>query len=121
MKKGRGIQSSYTLQVSPASSKIVIEGSCAPTLAQYINHSCNPNCFLQTFWFRKHLIAGAITSREIEAGEFLSVKYNRSNSTSDWFDICCCGAPNCPDRMRYLSGVASGSLGVAVTVYYHDK
>jgi len=64
-----------------------IDGSTLDNLARYINHSCDPNCFVEkttrTLWI--------VALRPIKAGEELSYNYGYDAKKYP----CTCGAPNC--------------------------
>ena len=69
-----------------------IDGNTLQNPARYINHSCEPNCVLQTtgraIW--------AVALRDIPAGEELTHRYNYEYDPARYTDFpCCCGAKNC--------------------------
>jgi SET domain-containing protein len=64
----------------------------------FINHSCSPNCRMQTY--------AVIAKRQIAAGEELTIDYREIRFTVGREEFTCyCGAPNCGDVIRI--GVAS--------------
>jgi SET domain-containing protein len=66
-----------------------IDGSVGGNATQYVNHSCEPNCFLQLI--RGHLVFFAL--RDIEAGEEIVCDYGDSYHSDD--TRCSCRAPSC--------------------------
>ena len=76
-----------------------IDGSRGGNGTQYINHRCEPNCFMRVT--RGHIIIYAL--RDIEAGEELTLDYGETYH--DDSKLCRCGAPGChvtlnPPRRR---------------------
>ena len=60
----------------------------------YINHSCEPNCYVRTV----NEQAGIYAMKSIEAGQELFVHYSISNY-QDWVFECKCGSPCCLGRV----------------------
>ena len=76
-----------------------VDGSRGGNGTQYINHRCEPNCFMRVT--RGHIIIYAL--RDIEAGEELTLDYGETYH--DDSKLCRCGSPNChvtlnPPRKR---------------------
>jgi len=62
--------------------------NCGNSSADYFNHSCNPNCGLDS-------PISLVAMRDIEVGEEACFDYAMSDSSDyDEFE-CHCGAPNC--------------------------
>ncbi|KDN39839.1 SET domain-containing protein [Tilletiaria anomala UBC 951] len=62
--------------------------------ARFINHSCNPNCYVSKWHVGKHMRMGIFAKRPIIAGEELSFNYNVDRYGND-AQPCYCGEPNC--------------------------
>jgi SET domain-containing protein len=56
---------------------------------QYVNHCCEPNCFMRVT--RGHIIIYAL--RDIEPGEELTLDYGETYHPDS--KLCRCGAPSC--------------------------
>lgn len=81
-------------------SRTVIDGGVGGNEAQFINHSCEPNCAAVTV--KKHVYIEAL--RDIAPGEELLYDYNLTRdgieSTADEQRYAChCGAPTCRGTM----------------------
>lgn len=81
-------------------SKTVIDASTGGNEAQYINHSCEPNCVAVTD--KKRIFIEA--TRNIEPGEELLYDYNLTREGDDdpgreQRYACHCGAPTCRGTM----------------------
>ena len=69
-----------------------IDGNTLQNTARYINHSCEPNCVLQTTGRAIWVVA----LRDIEAGEELTHRYNYEYDPARYTEFpCYCGAHNC--------------------------
>jgi uncharacterized protein len=69
-----------------------IDGNTLKNIARYINHSCEPNCVLQT----TGLAIWVVALRDIQAGEELTHRYNYEYDAERYRDFpCFCGATNC--------------------------
>ena len=77
------------LRVSGLDDRWSIDGSVGGNGTHYINHSCRPNSFMQTFG--KHLLVLAL--RDIRPGEEITVDYVSSLHSDR--KRCTCNAPNC--------------------------
>ncbi|CAD6979448.1 hypothetical protein A4X06_0g2348 [Tilletia controversa] len=62
--------------------------------ARFLNHSCNPNCYVEKWQVGKHMRMGIFARRDIRAGEELTFNYNVDRYGNDAQD-CFCGEPNC--------------------------
>ncbi len=81
-------------------SRTVIDAGVGGNEAQFINHSCEPNCAAVTE--KKHVYIEAL--RDIGRGEELFYDYNLTRQDGDSPDIeqryaCHCGAPTCRGTM----------------------
>lgn len=61
---------------------------------RFVNHSCNPNCYVAKWHVGKHMRMGIFAKRPITAGEELTFNYNVDRYGSDP-QTCYCGEPNC--------------------------
>ncbi|WFD36224.1 [histone H3]-lysine(4) N-trimethyltransferase [Malassezia cuniculi] len=62
--------------------------------SRFINHSCNPNCYVSKWHVGKQVRMGIFTKRTIVAGEELTFNYNVDRYGNDPQE-CHCGEPNC--------------------------
>jgi SET domain-containing protein len=81
-------------------SKTVIDAGVGGNEAQFINHSCEPNCAAVTV--KKHIYIESL--RDIEPGEELLYDYNLTRNGDDSAEMeqryaCHCGAPTCRGTM----------------------
>lgn len=81
-------------------SRTVIDAGVGGNEAQFINHSCEPNCAAVTE--KKHVFIEAL--RDIAPGEELSYDYNLTRYDDNADDpaqryACHCGAPRCRGTM----------------------
>ncbi|CED85387.1 histone-lysine n-methyltransferase [Phaffia rhodozyma] len=63
-------------------------------IGRFINHSCNPNCFVAKWVVGKHMRMGIFAKRDILAGEELTFNYNVDRYGHD-AQPCYCNEPNC--------------------------
>ena len=82
------------LRISGLDSRWSIDGSVGGNGTHYVNHSCRPNAFMQTFG--KHLLVLAL--RDIRPGEEITVDYEYTLHSDR--KRCTCGAPNCRGRIN---------------------
>ena len=69
-----------------------LDGATLQNTARYINHSCHPNCELQTTSRAIWLVA----VRDIREGEELTHRYDYAYDPEGYKDFpCFCGAKNC--------------------------
>ncbi|EPQ30936.1 uncharacterized protein PFL1_01834 [Pseudozyma flocculosa PF-1] len=61
---------------------------------RFINHSCNPNCFVAKWQVGKHMRMGIFAKRDIARGEELTFDYNVDRYGND-AQTCYCGEANC--------------------------
>lgn len=73
-----------------------IDGSVGGSGAQYINHSCEPNCY--AWIYREHILY--MSSRDIRKGEELTIDYHFDKDVERV--PCSCGAKNCRGTINLL-------------------
>jgi SET domain-containing protein len=71
-----------------------IDGSSGGNGTQFINHSCEPNCYSKVV--HNHILFFAL--RDIEPGEELLLDYGESYHSNR--KRCLCGAPSCRGRIN---------------------
>jgi len=71
-----------------------IDGGCGGNGTQFINHSCEPNCYSKVI--HGHILFFAL--RDIEPGEELLLDYGESYHSNR--KRCLCGAPSCRGRIN---------------------
>ncbi|KAH3685260.1 hypothetical protein WICPIJ_003734 [Wickerhamomyces pijperi] len=71
-----------------------IDATKKGSLGRFVNHSCDPNCYVEKWVVGEKLKMGIFSKRKILAGEELSFNYNvdRYGANSQ---PCYCGAKNC--------------------------
>lgn len=62
--------------------------------SRFINHSCQPNCYVSKWHVGQHVRMGIFAKRTILAGEELTFNYNVDRYGNDP-QPCYCGEPNC--------------------------
>jgi len=62
---------------------------------RYINHSCDPNCYVYSANRQRFVLA----RHDVAAGEEILVDYSLNAVDGDVWD-CCCGAPCCRGRHK---------------------
>jgi SET domain-containing protein len=73
-----------------------IDGNVGGSGAQYINHSCDPNCYA---WIHKgHILY--MSAREIRKGEELTIDYHFEKDVEKV--ACSCGSKNCRGTINLL-------------------
>ena len=63
-------------------------------IARFVNHSCNPNCYVSKWHVGKYMRMGIFAKRDIDLGEELTFNYNVDRYGND-AQACYCGEPNC--------------------------
>ncbi|UZJ53052.1 hypothetical protein CBS101457_002372 [Exobasidium rhododendri] len=63
-------------------------------IARFVNHSCNPNCYVSKWHVGKFMRMGIFAKRDIQRGEELTFNYNVDRYGND-AQACFCGEPNC--------------------------
>ncbi|CAD5214716.1 unnamed protein product [Bursaphelenchus okinawaensis] len=78
----------------------VIDATMKGSLARYVNHSCDPNCFTKRMKFNDEEKIVIVSNRPIKAGEELSYDYMFELEDDQTKVPCLCGAPNCKKWMN---------------------
>ena len=94
----RRLKGKKRIHICGLNSYWAIDGSRAGNGTQYINHSCNPNCYVRTI--HDHILFFAL--RDIEPGEEILLDYEQSYHSDR--KQCSCGAPNCRGRINKIAG-----------------
>ncbi|PWN26184.1 hypothetical protein BDZ90DRAFT_267210 [Jaminaea rosea] len=82
-------------------------------IARFINHSCNPNCFVAKWHVGKHMRMGIFSQRDIVKGEELTFNYNVDRYGNE-AQPCYCGEPNCVGQ---LGGKTQTDIGGMSNLY----
>lgn len=90
----RRLQGLQRIQICAIDTYWAIDGSVGGNGTQFINHSCQPNCFVRIA--NGHILFFA--KRDIEPGEEIVLDYEASWHADDYG--CRCGAPNCRGTMN---------------------
>jgi uncharacterized protein len=90
----RRIKGKRRLHISGLDSYWAIDASKLGNGTQYINHSCEPNCYVKII--HGHILFFAL--RDIEPGEEILLDYEDSYHSDD--QKCTCGAPTCRKRIN---------------------
>ncbi|GAA6090666.1 histone-lysine N-methyltransferase SETDB1-A isoform X1 [Tachysurus ichikawai] len=82
----------------------LIDAKQEGNLARYINHSCNPNLFVQNVFVDTHDLrfpwVAFFTSKRIRAGTELTWDYSYEvGSVEGKVLLCCCGSSECTGRL----------------------
>src|ERR1700752_2089028 len=77
------------LRICEVNSRWSLDGSRGGNGTHYINHSCNPNAFMQIL--HGHILFRAL--RDIEAGEEITIDYEQTLHSDA--KRCICGARSC--------------------------
>lgn len=67
-------------------------------IARFINHSCNPNCYVAKWHVGKRMRMGIFSQRDIFKGEELTFNYNVDRYGNE-AQPCHCGEPNCVGQL----------------------
>ena len=78
-----------TLRICEVNSRWSLDGSRGGNGTHYINHSCNPNAFMQILY--DHILFIAL--RDIDAGEEITIDYETTLHPDD--KRCICGTTTC--------------------------
>jgi hypothetical protein len=80
----------YFLSLGP---DIIIDSSVQGNIARFINHSCNPNCRLDTWNVGGVPRIGIFTQKQIPQGTELTIEYQYAAEGIQ--QVCCCGESEC--------------------------
>ena len=89
----RRVQGKKIIRICGLDYRWAIDGAVGGNGTQYINHSCQPNCFTRTLHGR--IIFFAL--RDLAAGEEITCDYGDSYHENT--RRCGCGAPNCRGKI----------------------
>lgn len=92
------------LRICAINNRWSLDGSRGGNGTHYINHSCEPNAFMQILY--GHILFIAL--RDIEPGEEITIDYE--NTLHSDTKRCICGAPTCR-RTINKSGALNSSRG----------
>lgn len=73
---------------------LLIDATRRGNLARFINHSCEPNCYVQEWTVREQPRMAIFALREIKPGEEITFNYNFQRFGEEHVE-CHCGAPSC--------------------------
>ncbi len=99
----RRLKAKRRIHISSINPYWAIDGSRGGNGTEYINHSCEPNCYVKII--HGHFLFFAL--RDIEPGEEILVDYGESYHSDR--KRCSCGAPSCRGRINSNS-IRQGSL-----------
>lgn len=80
---------------------------------RFLNHSCNPNCYIAKWVVGRQLRMGIFTKRSVKGGEELTFNYNVDRYGHEAQE-CHCGEPNC---VGYLGGKTQTDVGAMDELY----
>jgi len=86
---------------------VYLDGAQGGTVANYVNHSCSPNCELYQYVCQNTFILGLVTAKPVKAMEFLSFNYG---GDFQYIETCLCGSSKCRDKDRYAQWLSSAPL-----------
>lgn len=89
----RRIQGKKIIRICGINYRWAIDGEVGGNGTQYINHSCQPNCYTRTLY--GHLLFFAL--RDIAPGEEITADYG--DSYHEQTIRCGCGAANCRGKI----------------------
>lgn len=89
----RRVKNQKVIRICGIDENWAIDGNVGGNATQYINHSCDPNCYTRTT--HGHILFMAL--RDIAPGEELTVDYGESYH--EGAEICGCGAKNCRGKI----------------------
>ncbi|MGH9935459.1 MAG: SET domain-containing protein [Blastocatellia bacterium] len=90
----RRVKNRRRIYISAIDSYWAIDGSRGGNGTQFMNHSCEPNCYLKVV--HGHILFFAL--RDIEPGEEILLDYGESYHSDR--KRCSCGAPSCRGRIN---------------------
>lgn len=86
-------------------------------IARFINHSCNPNCYVAKWQVGKHMRMGIFAQRDVQQGEELTFNYNVDRYGNE-AQPCYCGEPNCVGQ---LGGKTQTDIGGMSNLYIEGQ
>ncbi|KAJ9098539.1 hypothetical protein QFC19_006307 [Naganishia cerealis] len=105
-----GIQHFYFMMLQKGE---YIDATRKGGIARFLNHSCNPNCYVAKWVVGQHMRMGIFTKREIRKGEELTFNYNVDRYGYD-AQICHCGELNC---LGTIGGKTQTDIGAMDDLY----
>lgn len=90
----RRLKNKRRIYISGIDSYWAIDGSRGGNGTQFINHSCEPNCYCKVI--HGHILFFAL--RDVEPGEEITLDYGESYHSDR--KRCSCGAPSCRGRIN---------------------
>ncbi|HKX28944.1 MAG TPA: SET domain-containing protein-lysine N-methyltransferase [Blastocatellia bacterium] len=90
----RRVKGQRRIYISNVDAYWAIDGRTHGNGTQFINHSCEPNCYLKIL--KGHLLFFAL--RDIEPGDEILLDYESSYHSDE--KRCSCGAPSCRGRIN---------------------
>jgi CxxC motif-containing protein len=94
-KKHKPSEPSPALYFMSLNDEWVIDACHKGGFGRFTNHSCDPNCVVQTWHVENEIRVGIFTRRPVRAGEELTIDYRFREMDEDVRQLCYCGAPNC--------------------------
>lgn len=98
----------------------IIDATKRASLGRYLNHSCDPNAYIEKWVVDKRFRMGIFAKRDIIKGEEICFDYNVDRYGAEP-QKCYCGAPNClgvmggktqSETVRLLPHIITEALGV---------
>ncbi|EGG05344.1 uncharacterized protein MELLADRAFT_78094 [Melampsora larici-populina 98AG31] len=84
-------------------------------LGRFLNHSCNPNCYIGKWVVGRHLRMGIFTKRAVKGGEELTFNYNVDRYGQVYeAQECFCGEAQC---VGFLGGKTQTDVGAMDELY----
>ncbi len=90
----RRLKGKRRIHICGLNSYWAIDGGVGGNGTQFINHSCEPNCYVKIV--HDHILFFAL--REIKPGEEILLDYEQSYHSNR--KSCSCGAPSCRGRIN---------------------
>ncbi|GLJ29914.1 hypothetical protein SUGI_0591390 [Cryptomeria japonica] len=87
----RGHKHSYFMKIENEYIDARVKGN----LARFINHSCDPNCYIEKFNVNGEVCIGFFAKRDLVKGEELTADYNFQPASGAAAEKCACGSTNC--------------------------
>ncbi|KAI8455067.1 hypothetical protein BY996DRAFT_7055791 [Phakopsora pachyrhizi] len=106
----QGLRHFYFMQLQ---SQEYIDATKKGGFGRFLNHSCNPNCYIGKWVVGKQLRMGIFTKRFVSKGEELTFNYNVDRYGHEAQE-CHCGESNC---VGYLGGNKQTDLGSMDELY----
>lgn len=82
----------YFLQVTPT---MFIDATRYGNNGRFVNHSCDPNCFIEKWYVNGYPRIGFYAKRDIPAGEEFTCNYNFLTFSNEKRQTCFCSSQHC--------------------------